>query len=169
MKIFLKNFHLCWNKLNNLDISEISSNLKHWRQRKRCLNLNLAKLRYIFYHYIWLNMNELIQQKIRQYLVHSFLYYQLDESIISDMQYDHICADVAKLISDNSAKNSLPFDDLLKSSLTDNVSGFSINKYPPEIVSAALHLLYQTSYIDSMSFETFLTRFGYSGYEIRNA
>ena len=28
MKIFLKNFHLCLNKLNNLDKSEISSKLK---------------------------------------------------------------------------------------------------------------------------------------------
>jgi NAD-dependent DNA ligase (contains BRCT domain type II) len=114
-------------------------------------------------------MNELIQQKIRQYLVHSFLYYQLDESIISDRHYDHICADVAEFISDNSARNSLPFHDLVKSSLTENASGFSIRKYPPEIVSAALHLLYQTSYIDTMSFEIFLTRFGYSSYEIRNA
>ena len=114
-------------------------------------------------------MNELIQQKIRQYLVHSFLYYQLDESIISDRHYDHICADVTKLISDNSAKNSLPFHDLVKSSLTENASGFSIRKYPPEIVSAALHLLYQNSYIDSMSYENFLARFGYSSYEIKNA
>ena len=114
-------------------------------------------------------MNELIQQKIRQYLIHSFLYYQLDESIISDRHYDHICADVANLISDNSAKNFLPFHDLVKSSLTENASSFSINKYPPEIVSAALHLLYQTSYIDSMPFEAFLARFGYSIYEIRNA
>ena len=114
-------------------------------------------------------MNELIQQKIRQYLVHSFLYYQLDESIISDRHYDHICADVAKLISENSAKISLQFHDLVKSSLTENASGFSISNYPPEIVSAALHLLYQTSYIDSMSFETFLGRFGFSSYEMRNA
>ena len=114
-------------------------------------------------------MNELIQRKIRQFLVHSFLYYQLDESIISDRHYDQICADTAKLISDNSDKNSFPFHDLVKFSLTENASGFSISKYPPEIVSAALHLLYQTSYIDSMSFETFLARFGYSSYEIRNA
>ena len=114
-------------------------------------------------------MNKLIQQKIRQYLVHSFLYYQLDESIISDRHYDDICADVAKLISNNSAKNSLPFHNLVKSSLTENASGFSISKYPPEIVSAALHLLYQTNYIDSLSFKTFLARFGYSSYEIRNA
>ena len=114
-------------------------------------------------------MNELIQQKIRQYLVHSFLYYQLDESIISDRHYDHICADVAKLISDNSAINSLPFHDLVKSSLTEDASGFSINKYPVEIISAALHLLYQNSYIDSMSYENFLARFGYSSSELRNA
>ena len=107
-------------------------------------------------------MNELILQKIRQYLVHSFLYYQLDVSIISDSNYDQICTDVAKLISDNSEKNSLPFHDLVKSSLIENSSGFSIIKYPPEIVSAALHLLYQTNYVDSMSFETFLARFGYS-------
>ena len=114
-------------------------------------------------------MNELIQQKIRQYLVHSFLYYQLDESIISDLNYDQICADLAYLILDNSDKNSIPFHDLVKSSLTENASGFSISKYPPEIVSAALHLLYQTSYIDSMSFETFLARIGYRIYEIKNA
>ena len=114
-------------------------------------------------------MKEMILQKIRQYLVHSFLYYQLDVSIISDRNYDQICADLAKLISDNSYKNSLPFHDLVKSSLDENSSGFSISKYPPEIVSAALHLLYQTNYIDSMSFETFLARFGYTSSEIRNA
>ena len=114
-------------------------------------------------------MNELIQQKIRQYLVHSFLYYQLDESIISDIHYDHLCADVAQVISDNSFKNFLPFHNPVKFNLTENASGFSISKYPPEIVSAALHLLYQTNYIDSMSFETFLARFGYSSYELKNA
>ena len=114
-------------------------------------------------------MNELILQKIRQYLVHSFLYYQLDVSIISDRNYDQICADLVKLISDNSDKNSLPFHDLVNSSLDENSSGFSISKYPPEIVSAALHLLYQTNYIDSMSFENFLARFGYTSSEIKNA
>jgi len=114
-------------------------------------------------------MNELIQQKIRQYLIHSFLYYQLDESVISDRHYDHICTDITKFIAGNSENNSLPFHDLVKTSLTENASGFSISKYPPEIVSAALHLLYQSSYIDSMPFETFLARFGYSSYKIRNA
>ena len=113
-------------------------------------------------------MNELIQQRIRQFLVHSFLYYQLDESIISDNKYDQICADVAKLISDNLNKKSLPYKDLVKSSLNENASGYSIIKYPPEIVSAALHLLYQSNYVDSMSFETFLERFGYSNSKVSN-
>ena len=114
-------------------------------------------------------MNELIQQKIRQYLVHSFIYYQLDESIIIDRHYDDICTDVAKLISDSSDKDSLPFHDLVISNLAENASGFSISNYPPEIVSIALHLLYQTNYVNSMTFETFLARFGYSSSEIRNA
>ncbi len=114
-------------------------------------------------------MNELIRQKIRQYLVHSFLYYKLDESIISDQHYDQICDDTAKLISNNSNKKLLPFHDLLKSNLNENASGYSINNYPPEIVSAAIHLLYQANYANSMSFETFLERFGYSSSKISNA
>ena len=114
-------------------------------------------------------MNELIQQKIRQYLVHSFLYYKLDESLISDSNFDRICKDVTKLITDNLDNDSLPFHDLLKSNLAANSTGFSISNYPPEIVSVALHLLYQTSYVESMSFKTFLARFGYSSSEIRNA
>ncbi len=114
-------------------------------------------------------MNELIQQKIRQYLVHSFLYYKLDESLISDSNFDRICKDVTKLITDNLDNDSLPFRNLVNSNLTETSSGFSISNYPPEIVSVALHLLYQNSYVNSMSFENFLARFGYSSSEIRNA
>ena len=114
-------------------------------------------------------MNELIQQKIRQYLIHSFLYYELDESVISDRNYDRIWKDVVKFMSDNSDNNFFPFHNLVKQNTDENASGFSLVNYPPEIVSAALHLLYQTNYIDSMSFETFLARFGYTSSEIRNA
>ena len=39
-------------------------------------------------------MRRIIQQKVRQYLVHSFLYYQLDESLISDNYYDQICNEI---------------------------------------------------------------------------
>jgi len=39
-----------------------------------------------------------IDMLIRQFLVHSFLYYQLDESIISDENYDRICVQLKEVI-----------------------------------------------------------------------
>ena len=107
-------------------------------------------------------MSELIQQKIRQYLLHSFLYYQLDESIIADRHYDDICAEVLQFIETHTSSSLLPYQELVKKNLSDDASGFSVRKYPPEIISAAIHLLYQNNANKSMSFDTFLTRFGYS-------
>ena len=34
--------------------------------------------------------NETLNRLIRQFLVHSYLYYRLDESLISDQQYDEV-------------------------------------------------------------------------------
>ena len=107
-------------------------------------------------------MSELIQQKIRQYLVHSFLYYQLDESIISDRHYDEICAEVLQLMETYTGSSLLPYQELVKKSLSEDASGFSLRKYPVKIISSALHLLYQHNAVKSMTFDTFLTRFGYS-------
>ena len=107
-------------------------------------------------------MSELIQQKIRQYLVHSFLYYQLDESIISDSHYDEMCAEVFQLMETHTGSSLMPYQELVKKSLSEDASGFSLRKYPVEIISSALHLLYQHNAVKSMTFDTFLTRFGYS-------
>ena len=108
-------------------------------------------------------MIEFSQQKVRQYLVHSFLYYQLGESIISDMQYDQICVEVETYLRTNSNSNPLPYHDIITKSLAEDASGFSIRKYPEEIVSTALHLLYQHNYRrKSMTFDAFLSRLGYS-------
>jgi NAD-dependent DNA ligase len=107
-------------------------------------------------------MSKLIQQKIHQYLLHSFLYYQLDESIIADRHYDDICAEVLQLMEAHTASSPLPYHELVKKSLSGDASGFSVRKYPAEIISSALHLLYQRNAVKSMSFDTFLTRFGYS-------
>ena len=107
-------------------------------------------------------MNVSIQQKVRQYLVHSFLYYRLNESIISDKQYDKICVEVGKLIQTKSDSSLFPYYELLKTNLSEDASGFSVRKYPAEIVSTAMNLLYQRSYIKSMTFDTYLARFGYS-------
>ena len=107
-------------------------------------------------------MTDSIQQKVRLYLVHSFLYYRLNESIISDRHYDRICVEVRKLIQINSNPSLFPYYDLVKTNLSEDASGFSVRKYPAEIVSTAMHLLYQNSYIKSMTFNVFLARFGYS-------
>ena len=107
-------------------------------------------------------MSELIQKKIRQYLLHSFLYYRLDESIITDQYYDDICTEVLKLIENHKGPSMMPYQELVKKSLSEDASGFSVRKYPAEIISSALHLLYQHNAVKSMSFDTFLTRFGYS-------
>ncbi len=107
-------------------------------------------------------MSELIQKKIRQYLVHSFIYYQLDESIILDKQYDKICKEVFYLMKNKSQSNRLPYQEILKKSLSQEASAFSVKEYPAEIISSALHLLYQQSESKSMSFKNFLTRYGYS-------
>jgi len=107
-------------------------------------------------------MSELIQQKIRQYLVHSFLYYQLDESIIADRHYDEICTEVLQLMETHTDSSLLPYQELVKKSLSEDASGFSVKQYPAEIISSALHMLYQHNAAKSMTFNSFLTRFGYS-------
>ena len=107
-------------------------------------------------------MSELIKQKIRQYLLHSFLYYQLDESIIADSHYDEICTEVLLLIESYDGTSLLPYQELVKKSLSEDASGFSVRKYPAEIISSALHLLYQHNTVKSMPFGIFLNRFGYS-------
>ncbi len=88
--------------------------------------------------------------------------YQFGESIISDMQYDQICVEVETYLRTNSNSNSLPYYDIITKSLAEDASGFSIRKYPEEIVSTALHLLYQHNYRKPMTFDAFLSRFGYS-------
>ena len=102
-----------------------------------------------------------IHRKIRQYLVHSFLYYQLNESIISDNYFDSICKEILSFLENNSEEYLLPYQGILTSSLAGDASGYTIKKFPAEIISSALHLLYQKNYRESMSFNTFLARFGY--------
>ena len=107
-------------------------------------------------------MSELIQQKVRQYLVHSFIYYHLDESIIADKRYDEICKEVLKLLKNHTSPSILPYQELVKKTLFEDASGFSIKQYPAEIISSAFHLLYQHNGVESTTFDSFLARFGYT-------
>ena len=106
-------------------------------------------------------MNEIISQKIRQYLVHSFLYYKLNESIISDKDFDLICKEILDFLESSTDEYFLPYRDLLTSSISNDASGFTIRKFPAEIISSAMHLLYQRNYKESIPFDSFLARFGF--------
>jgi len=105
----------------------------------------------------------LLQQRIFQFLVHSFLYYQLGESLISDQQYDTLCQELNTLLarsSEQTSSKAIPYLDLVQK-LGAEASGFSIKKYPPAIISIALHLVYQENYASRISFADFVARHGY--------
>ena len=105
---------------------------------------------------ISLNLDRLV----RQFLVHSFLYYQLNESIIGDRNYDQICVQLKEVIKD---QDKYHYQNIIEKSLGAEGSGFSIHKkeYPPEIISAAFHLLYQDKFSETKSFQEFLSSYGY--------
>jgi hypothetical protein len=102
-----------------------------------------------------------LHRYIRQFLVHSFLYYRLDESLISDQQYDELTRDLRDELLLEFADANFPFKDYIISARGLEGSGYSIRHYPPEIISSALHLLYQDRFKELMSFTTFLARHGY--------
>ncbi len=104
-------------------------------------------------------MSTLLQQQVRQFLVHSFLYYQLGESIISDSQYDHLCQSLQASLAQTPEK--VPYQDLVQQALGQEGSGFSIKKYPAPIITVALHLLYQAHNENQGDFEEFVIRHGY--------
>ena len=107
-----------------------------------------------------MNPAALLQQRIRQFLVHSFLYYQLNDPVIADVQYDLLCRELKELLTAYRGE-PLPFQTLAQETLGNATSGFSLKTYPSQIISSALHLLYQHSYTQHFPFEVFLARLGY--------
>ena len=104
---------------------------------------------------------ETINRLIRQFLVHSYLYYRLDESLISDQQYDELAEKLRKSLTSDDIHANLTFKEHLGSISGSEASGYSIRQYPAEIISSTLHLLYQNRFKNLMSFSTFLARYGY--------
>ena len=104
---------------------------------------------------------ETLNRLIRQFLVHSFLYYRLDESSISDQQYDELAQGLREGLTSSDTDANLSFKEHLGSISNAEASGYSIRYYPAEIISTALHLLYQNRFKNLMSFSTFLARYGY--------
>ncbi len=95
----------------------------------------------------------------RQYLVHSFLYYQLGETLIPDAEYDQICQELYPLLQREDLPE-VPFLALVRQALGPEASGYTLRKYPPSIISTALHLLHQSQAPDQQ-FGSFCERLGY--------
>ena len=69
-----------------------------------------------------------MNKDVRAYLVHSYLYYVLNTSVISDTEYDMLCK---KLLDSNVEHPLISKEDLAAG------TGFSIVDYPPDIVAEA--------------------------------
>lgn len=97
----------------------------------------------------------------RQFLVHSFLYYKLDETILDDATYDQRCKKMIQLMGEEHTPTK--YHDLCLP-CGDTGSGYYIKRYPPEIESTALHVLYNIKKENSKFRETFshfISRWGY--------
>jgi len=101
----------------------------------------------------------LLRQRARQFLVHSFLYYRLNESVVPDEDFDRIAADLRRLRKSH-PQADMPHAALIDPALGAEGSGFQIRQYPPEIVSSAFKLLYAHQSPDE-DFREFVERRGY--------
>lgn len=94
------------------------------------------------------NDEELLIQKVnqrrRQILVHSCLYYQLNDNLISDFQYDKFARELAKLqIENKDILSKCVYNEYFKDFGLDGCySGFNLPHNRPEIVRAAERLLW---------------------------
>jgi hypothetical protein len=83
---------------------------------------------------------ELINRRKRQILVHSFLYYQLNENIIDDYTYDLWCKELAELIAayPEEAKQSVYYKEF---KTFDGSSGFDLPYANPEVQNTGYKIL----------------------------
>jgi hypothetical protein len=82
----------------------------------------------------------IIARRRRQILVHSYLYYRLDESLISDSVFDQWCRDLVDLQAEHPKEaRRAPFSDVFES--FDGSTGFDLPLDAPWISSVAYQLL----------------------------
>lgn len=83
---------------------------------------------------------EWMNRRQRQILVHSFLYYQLNENIISDSDFDKWSKELYEAMKENPeiAKQTVYYKDFLE---FDGSSGYDLPYANPEIQSTGFKLL----------------------------
>ena len=100
-----------------------------------------------------------LNRRALQFLVHSFLYYRLNEPVLSDEAFDVIIKDLRKLRKAN-PKAAMAHAKLVDQAIGPEDSGYQIRSYPPEILTAAFKLLYSEQQPD-IGFVEFVERLGY--------
>lgn len=83
---------------------------------------------------------EWMNRRQRQILVHSFLYYQLNENIVSDSDFDRWSKELYEAMKENPeiAKQTVYYKDFLE---FDGSSGYDLPYANPEIQSTGFKLL----------------------------
>ncbi|PDY93235.1 hypothetical protein CON09_08390 [Bacillus anthracis] len=83
---------------------------------------------------------EWMNRRQRQILVHSFLYYQLNENIISDSDFDKWSKELYEAMKENPdvAKRSVYYKDFLE---FDGSSGYDLPYANPEVQHSGYRLL----------------------------
>lgn len=91
---------------------------------------------------------------LREYLIHSYLYYKLDSPVISDAQFDKLCKDLL----DSGVEDPLVSREDLAAG-----TGYSIKEYPEDIIAAANKLLEQESKQDVVDTYREIEPFAFKG------
>ena len=83
---------------------------------------------------------ELINRRKRQILVHSFLYYQMNTSVISDYTFDMWSKELATLLQDypEESKQTVYYEEFKE---FDGSSGYDLPFYYPSVQQAGTALL----------------------------
>jgi hypothetical protein len=104
-----------------------------------------------------------LRRLVRQFLVHSYLYYELNENVVDDHGYDSICTQLYELMQEF-PDMEVPHIELARE-LDKSGSGYYIEEYPPNIRTTALRLLWhdkkETVKGFNESFPQFLSRWGF--------
>jgi hypothetical protein len=107
-------------------------------------------------------VREELQRRVRQFLVHSYIYYELDTNIIPDHMYDWLCKRLAEL-AEQYPDADVDYFDLAKG-VGASGSGFYIKEYPPAIVTTSFRCLWmdrkQKNPNFNEDFQQFIGRWG---------
>lgn len=100
-----------------------------------------------------------LNRRAVQFLVHSFLYYRLNEPVISDGAFDMIVRDL-RVLRKADPKAQMRYAKLVDQALGPEDSGFQIRNYPQEVLTAAFKLLYSEQQPE-VGFVEYVERLGY--------